>query len=181
MTAALRRVCVKLHAAQSTGIRDEVFVPIFHEWIRDRLLPLVLIDVADYTHVPEGPGVMLVSHSVTFAIDRSDARVGLLAQGRRPIGDNTADAIAETWRHALIVAAHLEGDARLKGRLTFNRESVRIEANDRLRAPNTEAAFVALEPLARTAADTIYPGNRATIARFVNDPRDRLALDVKLV
>ena len=180
MTQELQRVCVKIHAAEHRGIADEVFVPIFHEWIRDRSLPLVLIDVADYTHVPDGPGVMLISHSASFALERSDGRFGLYAQRRRPARGNAADAIAETWRDALNVAAYLEKDARVRGMLTFDRENVRIESNDRLRAPNSEPAFAALEPFVRAAVDAVCPGRKSTVARVVNDPRERLALEVRI-
>ena len=84
MIADPRRVCVKLFAAEP-GVPDSAFVPIFHEWIRDRALGLVLLDVADYTHVPDSPGVMLIAHEAAFSLDRTDGRLGLLAQQRRPI------------------------------------------------------------------------------------------------
>jgi hypothetical protein len=37
--------------------------PLFHEWIRtDRLPDETFIDVADYSHLKDGPGVVLVAH-----------------------------------------------------------------------------------------------------------------------
>ena len=60
--AGLQRICVKLYAPEP-GIGDQDFVPIFHDWIRDQSLAnLVLFDVADYAHVPESPGIVLVTH-----------------------------------------------------------------------------------------------------------------------
>src|SRR5687768_17461533 len=46
VTDELYRVCVKLYSPEPEGIVDEAaaFVPIFHEWIRERALNLVLID-----------------------------------------------------------------------------------------------------------------------------------------
>jgi len=181
MTNNLRRVCVKLFAAEPEGARDEILVPVFHELIRERKLDMVFIDVADYTHVPESPGVMLVTHDASFSLDRADGRLGLLAQRRRPVEANAIDAIAGTWRDALRVVAHLESDSRLKGRLVFNRTNVRFEANDRLRAPNTAETFLALEPLVRAATESVYPNRSVTISRVAADPRDRLALEVKIL
>ena len=107
MIADPRRVCVKLFAAEP-GVPDSAFVPIFHEWIRDRALGLVLLDVADYTHVPDSPGVMLIAHEAAFSLDRTDGRLGLLAQQRRPIDGGVSTAIAVTLRQALAVADRLE-------------------------------------------------------------------------
>src|ERR1041385_2646635 len=100
MTPRIPRVCVKLYA-DSAAVPDETFIPIFHRWIRDRALDLVFIDVADYAHVPDGPGVMLVTDAIAFALDRSDGRFGLLAQQRRPGHGSTADAIALALRQTL--------------------------------------------------------------------------------
>jgi hypothetical protein len=134
----LYRVCAKLYAAGPVGISDDVLVPIFHEWIRDRSLDLVLIDVADYTHAPVSPGVMLISHEVSFSLDRSDGRFGLLAQRRRPVDGNAVVAVASVLRDAWTVARKLEVDPRVAGRLMFDTATPRVEANDRLRAPNRQ-------------------------------------------
>jgi hypothetical protein len=78
------------------------------------------------------------------------------------------------------VAQRLASDARLAGRLRFDTTALRVEANDRLRAPNTEEGWRAFEPLVRAAAATALGAKRTTVARVQNDPRDRLAADVKV-
>ena len=176
MTDQLQRVCVKLYAAEP-DIPHDTFVPIFHEWIRDRALDGVLLDVADYTHVPDSPGVMLITLEAAFSLDRSDGRFGLLAQRRRPVDGDTSDAIAEALRQALTVADKLETDARVAGRLKFDRTSVRIEANDRLSAPNSESGFNALLPLVEAGVGKVFPAASVHVARIVTDPRDRLAVE----
>jgi hypothetical protein len=176
----LQRVCVKLYATTPDAIADDVFVPVFHEWIRDRALDLVWVDVADYTHAPSSPGVMLISHEASVSLDRADRRFGLLVQRRRPVIGGLGDAIAAACRTALTVAARLEADPRLAGRLAFDADAVRVEANDRLRAPNTDEAFTAFAPYARAAAGAVFPGRPATITRVANDRRDRLAIDVRV-
>jgi hypothetical protein len=180
VTERLQRVCVKLYAAGPVAVPDDVFVPIFHEWIRDRSLDLVLIDVADYAHAPVSPGVMLIAHEATFALDRSDDRFGLLAQRRRPVKGNAGDAIAATLRSALAVAGRLEADPRVAGKLAFDVTTPRIEANDRLRAPNTDRAFDEFVPFVRAAIAMVHPGSTATITRVANDQRERLAVDARI-
>jgi len=178
--AHLQRVCAKLYAPEPRGIGDDAFVPIFHEWIRERSLDGVLLDVADYTHAPDSPGVVLVAHDATFALDRSDHRFGLLVQRRRPVAHGGSTAIAAALRGLISVANKLESDRRLAGKLSFDRRNVRIEANDRLRAPNTHAGFAAIAPLVSEAFAEVFPGTQAAVTRAENDSRHRLALDVRL-
>ena len=72
------RVCVKLYA-EDRGIGDQTFVPIFHEWIRDQALEgLVLFDVADYAHVPDSPGIVLVTYEITCEKGLDAAQAGLV-------------------------------------------------------------------------------------------------------
>ena len=179
----LYRVCVKLYAPEPTGIDDDaaVFVPIFHEWIRERALgDTVMLDVADYAHVPDGPGIMLVTHEAAFALDRSDGRFGLLVQRRTPIEGDGAAALTRILKLTLRVAEMLEADPRLAGRVTFDRSAIRVESNDRLRAPNTDEGAAAFEPLVRRALEQVFPAGVAAIHRVESDPRHRLALDVTL-
>jgi hypothetical protein len=179
MIGAVQRVVVKLYASEP-GIPDNAFVPIFHQWIRERALPLVLLDVADYTHVPESPGVMLISYETAFALDRSDGRFGLSAQQRRPMHDDPIGGIAATLRQALAVAERLEKDRRVRGRLEFDRASFCVEANDRLRAPNTASGFDAMESLVRRGVERVYPDRAVRVTRAQAEPRDRLTVDVRI-
>ncbi len=177
------RVCVKIHARAGHDLGDEaaLLVPIFHEWIRDQVFDLVMLDVADYSHVPDGPGVMLVTHEIHFGLDRAaDGRLGLLAQRRIDFEGTGAEAIADTLRHALAFAARLQQDDRVRGRVDFDPSALRVEANDRLRAPNTAAGYDAFEPLVREAIGLLFPGRRAEVTRIGNDPRDRLAAEVRV-
>jgi hypothetical protein len=178
----LYRICVKLYAREPHLIESdaEAFVPIFHEWIRDQVLDLVLLDVADYAHAPDSPGIMLVSYETNFALDRADGRFGLLAQRRTPVEGGGGEAIATTLRHALQVAALLEQDPRITGKLAFDPSTVRVEANDRLLAPNSDEGYAAFEPLVQEAVTRVYGEAATKVERVANDPRDRLSVDVQL-
>ncbi len=177
----LYRVCVKIYASKHE-IEDhaELLVPIFHEWIRERVLDVVMLDVADYAHAPDSPGIMLVCHEVSFALDHADGRFGLLAQRRTPIDGTAADAIAVTVRHVLDVGARLEDDPRVAGKLKLDPSTLRIEANDRLLAPNSDAGYKIFVPLVRDGVRAAFGRGDPVIERIDNDPRDRLAIEVQL-
>ena len=176
----LQRVCVKIYAPEP-GVDDQVYVPIFHDWVRERVFDdLILFDVADYAHVPESPGVVLVAHEAHFALDRSDGRFGLLIQRRAPAAGDSVESLTGLIRHGLEVARRLEQDPRVGGKIAFDTSMLRIEANDRLRAPNTDDGYRVLEPIVRAAAERAFGGGQATVGRVANSPRDRLETEVRI-
>ncbi len=179
MSENLERVCAKVYAAEP-GIPDSDFVPVFHDWIRRRVIGGVLLDVADYTHVPDGPGVALVGHEFTYSLDRSDGRFGLLVQRRRSTGANTEASIAATLSTLLTAAERLETHRTLKGVIKFDRSVIRIESNDRRRAANNAQGVDLLRAASEAAVRQSFP-NAATRVQLVDeDPRNRLALSVSI-
>jgi len=170
------RVYVKIYSSEP-AVPDDRFVPIFHRWIRQRTLGSVLIDVADYTHVPDGPGVVLVGHDTAFSLDRSDGRFGLVAQGRRPFAGDATDGVVDTLQALFAVADALERDVS-EARLHLDRTRIRIEGNDRLRAPNSDEGFLRLEPIVAAAAKRVFADREIVVERLPNDRRERLAVDV---
>ena len=179
MTNALERVCAKLYAPEP-AIPDSAFVPVFHDWIRRRVIGGVLLDVADYTHVPGGPGVVLVGHEFTYSLDRSDGRFGLLVQRRRSTGADTESSIAATVRALIEAADKLEAHRTIRGAIKFDRAEVRIEANDRLRAPNNLDTFEALRRMVERAASRAFSTAVARLDLVEGDFRDRAAISVSL-
>lgn len=174
----LDRFTVKFFAQPGHSVDEQIFIEIFQEWIRLGALDGVLLDVVDYRHVPQGPGVMLISHQVNYALDHGGGRFGLLAQRKLGRAGDLPTKIAELVRLSLEFADLLENDLRVEGTLKFETGVFELAANDRLAAPNTDAAFAALLPQVQAAAESIYPGRGATVTRIANDPRERLTLRV---
>ncbi len=74
----IQHVMVKVFAREPVSIDLGEAIPIFHRWIQDHVCPELLIDVADYRHVPNGPGVMLIGHEANYSLDMTKGRLGLL-------------------------------------------------------------------------------------------------------
>lgn len=176
----LQRFCLKFFArhGQQT-VSETTFIPIFHDWIRLKTIPGTLIDVADYRHVPEGPGIMLISHETNYAMDHGGGHFGLSAQRKLGAGASHTERIHELARRLARFGSLLEADDRLDGALSLEGGGFLYVANDRLRAPNTQEAFDAIQPDVEAAAHQLYGSLPVAIARVVNDPRDRLALRVE--
>ena len=140
----LHRIRLKLYAEAGAIGDPERFVPIFHTWIRDHVLGEVLIDVARYTHVHEGPAVMLVGHHSDYTIDLGEGRPGLAVTRKRDAA-NDESRIADVFRAAFAAASRLESEPSLSG-LRFKSDELWLTLVDRLHTPNDDATFARLEP-----------------------------------
>lgn len=169
------RWLIKYESRAPDEFEPEAHIPVFHRWIQSHRLPLVLIDVADYAHVPDGPGVLLVSHEYNLFADRFDGRPGLTVQ-RKLRGDVGTGALVETLRTGLAAVRELEKESSLPGS-RFRVDSVEVVANDRLRAPNTGEGWTAAEPALREAARRLY-GDGARVERLDVDRGRRLTARV---
>jgi len=172
----LERFCVKFPAQAEVSVDEATFIPIFHEWIRDRILAGTLLDVVDYRHVPDGPGIMLITHEINYAMDHDQGEFGLYAQRKLGPGASHQERLVHLLRQTVAFGARLEADRRIAGGLKLQGGKFYYLANDRLRAPNTDESFAALKPDLEAAAASLYPGQSVSVSRLQSDPRQRLTL-----
>src|SRR5688500_9263262 len=100
---------LKLFADASSKPELEAFVPVFHGFIRDQQLAgEVLIDVADYAHVHQGPGIALIGHEADYFMDQGEGRLGVLYNRKRPPAGSLESSVAQAFGRALRAAALLE-------------------------------------------------------------------------
>jgi hypothetical protein len=144
----------------------------------------LLIDVADYRHVHNGPGVILIAHDAHYAMDAAGGRLGLLYSRRREthpnrlaIGD-TRERLTSVFFCALTACQRLEAEAAFQGQLRFRTDSFILRINDRLYAPNTldvfQAVYEELAPFLRS----LYPDQVLEVSH-ASDAASRLTLEVK--
>ncbi|HAA31350.1 MAG TPA: hypothetical protein DCE56_31110 [Cyanobacteria bacterium UBA8553] len=176
----LNRFCIKFLARPETNIDETTFIDVFHEWIRLGKLNGTLIDVADYSHVPNGPGIMLITHEINYSMDRANGEFGLQAQRKLGEGETHPDRILDLAKATATFGALLEEDNRVAGKLSLEGGKFYYMANDRLNAPNTPETFAAIQPDLAAAAEKLYPGQQVSITRLENDPRDRLTAIVQV-
>ena len=124
----------------------------FHGWIqRGAITDEMLIDVADYGHVVDGPGVMLIGHEAQYGLDQTKGRTGLLySQRRARIEGGFEQALRYSVRQALRACALCKRKKALGGRLAFSGQEIMVRINDRLLAPNVAETWPAVEAAARS-------------------------------
>lgn len=126
------------------------FFRAFNSWIPNS--PEVFIDVADYKHVHDGPLTVLVGHYVTYSLDSSGRRLGLLySRNRSP--DGSVVGLAESFAELVKAAKRVEEDKSLGGLRFATNEFVFI-VNDRAACPNNDESFKTVKP----ALDSLFGG-----------------------
>jgi hypothetical protein len=166
------KIGVKVFVANPGVVDLRAFIPVFHSWIQQQQIAgHLLIDVHDYSHVPDGPGILLVAHEGNFSLDQQDGRLGLVYYRKQPVTDSLK-TVVECARQA---CRRLEADARLNG-IKFRSDEFLVFSNDRLLAPNTAEARPQFAPVIQRA----FPNATVTLAGQSADPRERLAFAVQL-
>ena len=168
--AEFQHINVKIFAVEGAKVDWPELIPVFHRWIREQALPGLLLDVADYSHVPAGPGMMIVGHDAHYAVDNRQNRLGMLYNRRTAAEGSTRDRIAQAYDAALAAARKLEQESELKNRLRFDETQAEIWVNDRLLAPNTPEVSAAFEAEVASFLKDRF-GSAAELERS-SDPRD---------
>lgn len=182
--AATVRFDLKIFAASGNGaaptLDPAMLVPVFHRWIREQLLDDLMVDVADYAHVPDGPGVVLVCHEGQYGLDGAGGELGLLYSRRRETRAALAhppsleDRLVAVLARGLTAALRLEREAELKGRVSFPGDDLLLRVNDRRVGGDDEAT---LRAAAGPLLARLFPaGLRQLVSGTAPDGRLQLRL-----
>lgn len=174
----LHKFGIKFFAADGQGLDILKLIPVYHRWIQQNALEDLLLDVADYSHVPAGPGVMLIAHEGNYALDETGHQRGVVYYSKRKLAGELPERLAQVARKALKAAQLISADSELEGALQLRGNSLEFFANDRLVAPNTDAAYAELEPALKTFLDRLYAGMPYSLSRDT-DPKERLSVRVQ--
>jgi hypothetical protein len=163
---------LKIFVDDPSQVALDEYIPVFHRWIQEQRLAELLIDVADYRHVPDGPGVMLIAHDAHYALDTAEGRLGLLYSRRREthasrstIGSVT-ERLCSVLSCALTACQQLEADSALHGRLRFRGNELLLRSNDRLDTPDTAETYEALHQHLAPCLALLYPNQQVEVARL---------------
>jgi hypothetical protein len=174
----MQHVNIKVFAAKAENVNLAAAIPVFHRWIQDGALPELLIDVADYSHVPAGPGVLLIAHEANYSLDNGRNRLGLLYNRKAAEAGGAQQSLRQAYDAALSACARLEQEPEFRGRLQFDPGDVELTFNDRLLHPNTEEEWQSIQPDVTNFFDGAFGKGTYTIDCGA-DPRERLRLHAR--
>lgn len=162
----MQHIQIKLFIEDPAAITLTDAIAVFHRWIQTGAVPGLLIDVADYSHVINGPGVVLIGHETCYSLDAAKGRLGLLYQRKAKLHGTAIENLRAACEAVRTAAALLEREPEFDGKLRFRQDEMSVTLNDRLLYPNTSATWAAVEPVLQAGLDGY------TLVRN-EDPRER--------
>ena len=173
----LQKFGVKLFFKTNGSFNSKDFIPVFHNWIQDKIIDdHLLIDVADYSHIPDGPGVMLVAHEGNFSLDQENQQPGIMYMRKTEISGNFKERF-NTVLSTVVKAANRLNDNNISKQVDFTPNSFRFITNDRLYAENTADNQDLYKQKTQKSLDEKYPGHQFEFGD-VSDENERLAFTV---
>lgn len=167
----VQKITAKLFTDAPADPSLDPFLTIFGRWRHDETHPTGWVDMADYAHVPKGPGIMLVGQRGNLAMDMADPGPGILYSNKKDLEGTIEDRILETFTRCTELARELiaqpEYPEAFKPRAGF----WELAFNDRLDLPNTEATDRLLRPAVDRALDELLGAGSYMIIRQSDSSR----------
>ena len=133
MAQAPARLSVKLNLNVGSSFDASSCIPVFHQWVGEKSMDELLIDVADYRHVSDGPGILLVGLEGDYGIEEAGGRFGLRYTRKRSIPNSFTDTLLLAYQRAVAACVSLRLDASVAEHFPDTHASVDITVFDRLK------------------------------------------------
>lgn len=172
----LQSINIKIPVDGDLSVDSAEFMGLFQRWVKEQHREELLIDMADYRHVPNGPGVLCVGLEADYAMDQRDGQWGLLYNRKASVTGSNADRLGQALGSAAAACEKLESE--VPG-LKFNRAAFECVINDRIVAVNTAQAWDVFKPELEGFLKSIG-AEAVSIARSSEDRRSRLGAKVTL-
>ncbi len=174
------QLTVKYLLCDPIGVDLDELLPVFHRLIQQNALaPELMIDVASYAHVHNGPGVLLICNTAHYAVDTRHGRPGILFAKKRVHGGGVEERLREAFRSVLGFADLLAGEPELGGRYAIDTGAFELGIVDRLLAPNTAATDDAARPMISAFVEALYRTDDISIVQRI-EPRTPFVLRVRV-
>jgi hypothetical protein len=171
----VQRIQLKIFAQPGFVLDTHRSVRVFHRWIKERVLPEQLVDVADYSHVQHGPRVALIGHGSDYYLDDGGGRLGLL-YFRKRAAPPPHERLADAFRRCFSAARLLERDPGFDAPPMFGSGGLLLRFVDRLQAPNTDEGYAPLRELVEHFLAELY----RTPVRITREGTERELLSLRV-
>ena len=173
----LQKFSIKLFFKPNGSYPSKEFIPVFHNWIQTNSVPEhMLIDVIDYSHILDGPGIMLIAHEGHFSLDKENNMPGLLYIRKAKIDGDFKKRIESVFATSL-QAAELLHKNKIGSEVDFQSNSFRFIANDRLLAENNEQNQELFSNTFKKILTNMYPSGKWVIEDY-SQSGERLAFTI---
>lgn len=170
----LQRINVKLITPVTGEFAPESFLAILRDWSN---ATEEWLDIADYIHMIDGPGVILFGRKRLFSFDMIDGISGILYANRADLEGTLEDRFTATLQNAVEMSKNLAQDQRFPENLSTTIQEVEIVVNDRKQAPNTEQSHTTLEAIIQKSVTQVL--GECSLS-WISDPSKLFGYKVRL-
>lgn len=175
----LQKFGVKLFLDASSSYSSKHFIPIFHSWIQHNLISdHLLIDVADYSHMIDGPGIILIAHEGHFSLDQENYQPGMMYMRKTKLEGTFIDRFNQVLSIVIDAANRIQKNDTNQN-IQFIKNSFRFISNDRLYAENNINNQNLLKKEIQRALKIKFPNSKVDYKDF-SSMGERLAFSIKL-
>ena len=169
---------IKFFIEPKSNLQVRDYIPEFHHWIQtDIVNDHLLIDVVDYSHIPDGPGIMLIAHEGQFSFDLESELPGFMYQRRTKIEGDFNQRLASVFSTTAKAVRQMERNS-LGNTIQFKTNQFRFIANDRLAAENSDEKQKIFKEYVHTFIQRKFQGSKLEI-KNISSKNERLAFNVK--
>ncbi len=172
----LQRINVKIFTPSPSDMELEPFLAILHNWLGKNE---DWLDIADYIHMINGPGVVLFGRICFVSFDNTDGDPGVLYGHRFGLPGSLKDRIQTVLDNAIITAQEIVCDPLCPSELQSQAQKLEISINDRGQAPNTAETAEVLEPVVQEVLEQRFGKGGFEIQR-IEDPKRLFGYTVRL-
>jgi len=172
----LQKIEIKFFAVEREPVPLAVFIDLFHGWIQAS--DGVYHDVADYSHMHQGPGIVLVAPDFYVSVDETGGRRGFLFSQKAMLDGTNQERLAKVFQSALENCRRLQAEPALQRKIEFRFDEFEITLNDRLLAPNGEESYQAFKAEIEPFASRLFGGAPVSLQQE-SDARRRVHLRIQ--
>lgn len=151
MQLNLQRIDVKLLLDGPPDPDLDQFLVIFDRWRKADDHPADWVDLADYAHMPGGPGILIAGKRDTFSVNLNPPGPGLLTSVRGGLEGALEDRFREALRRAREFNAAVMAEPEFPAEFSVREGAWEIYVNDRLGFPNTDPTDRLVRPAVAAA------------------------------
>ena len=172
----LQKIESKFFAVEPEPVPLTAFIDVFHGWIQAS--DGVYHDVADYSHMHQGPGIVLVAADFYVSVDETGGRRGFLFSQKARLGGSNQERLARVFQSAPEYCRRLQAEPALQRKIEFRFDEFEITLNDRLLAPNGDESYQALKSEIEPFVSRLFGGAPVSLQQE-SDARRRVRLRVQ--
>ena len=152
----LQRLQIRIGSDAAPTLSLDSFITIFGRWRKQEGHPAEWVDMADYAHVSQGPGIMLIGQRCNFSFDMGGPGPGILYAAKKGLTGSHPARILSAIEWCLALSNLLVAEEEFPPGVRLRTDSLELRFNDRLETPNTAATDEQLQPAIRQALDALF-------------------------